>query len=143
MARALPESAEAMRLELALQLALGPAVMSVRGFGAPDAVAAYRRARELAEILDDRRSLFASVWGLWLTTGQSLAIEKRADFVGELFRVAEPLKDTALALQAHHAAWATLVFAGDLIGAQEHVRRGLALYDRKAHGDHVLLYVGR
>ena len=51
MVASLPEGAEAMRLELALQLALGPAVMSIRGYGAPEAVAAYRRARELAESL--------------------------------------------------------------------------------------------
>jgi predicted ATPase len=36
----LPESAETMRVELALQLALGPAVMSIHGFGAPEAAAA-------------------------------------------------------------------------------------------------------
>jgi predicted ATPase len=131
-----------MRLELALQLALGPAVMSTRGFGAPQAEAAYRRARDLAESLGDSRSLFTAIWGLWLSTGQSLGIDRRAALVDELFRVAEPLNDTAFELQAHHAAWATLVFRGDLISSQEHVRRGLQLYDRKAHGDHAVLYGG-
>lgn len=135
----LPEGAEAMRLELALQLAFGPAVMSIRGFGAPEAVVAYRRARELAEALGDARSLFAAIWGLWLATGQS---GFQAELVDELFRVAEPLKDTALELQAHHAGWATLIFSGDLIGSQEHVRQGLQLYDRKAHGDHAFVYGG-
>jgi predicted ATPase len=78
MVASLPESAEAVRLELALQLALGPAVMSIRGFGAPEAVVAYRRARELAETLGDSRSFFAAIWGLWLTTGASAAIDRRA-----------------------------------------------------------------
>jgi predicted ATPase len=142
MVASLPESTEAMRLELALQLALGPAVMSIRGFGAPEAVVAYRRARDLAETLGDSRSLFAAIWGLWLTTGQSLEIDRRAELVDELFRVAEPLKDTAFELQAHHAAWATLIFRGDLDSSQEHVRRGLQLYDREAHGDHAILYGG-
>jgi predicted ATPase len=142
MVASLPEGAEAMRLELALQLALGPAVMSIRGYGAPEAVAAYRRARELAESLGDSRSLFAAIWGLWLTTGQSLGIDARANYLDELFRVAEPLRDTALELQAHHAAWATLIFRGDLVSMQDHVRRGLELYDRKLHGDHAILYGG-
>ena len=110
-----PDRVEAMRLELALQLALGPAVMSIRGFGAPEAAIAYRRARELADALDDSRSLFAAIWGLWLATGQTLAIDDRAKLADELFRVARPLKDTALELQAHHAAWATLIFRGDLL----------------------------
>jgi tetratricopeptide (TPR) repeat protein len=142
MVASLPEGAEAMHLELALQLTLGPAVMSIRGFGAKDAEAAYRRARELAEALGNSRLLFAAIWGLWLTAGQSLEIDRRAILVDELFRVAEPLGDTALELQAHHAAWATLIFRGDLVRSREHIRRGLELYDRKLHGNHAVLYGG-
>jgi predicted ATPase len=56
--------------------------------------------------------------------------------------VAEPLNDVGLELQAHHAAWATQAMAGDLAGAQQHVARGLQLYDRKAHGSHALIYGG-
>ena len=56
--------------------------------------------------------------------------------------MAEPLNDPGLTLQAHHCAWATLVIGGDLAGANEHVRQGLELYDRKAHGKHALLYGG-
>jgi class 3 adenylate cyclase/tetratricopeptide (TPR) repeat protein len=141
-AASLPEGADAMRLELALQLALGPAVMSIRGFGAQEAEAAYRRSRQLAESLKDYQSLFAAIWGLWLTAGQSMDIDHRKQLVDELFEVAETLKDPALELQAHHVAWATLIFGGDLVKSQEHVRRGLALYDRKLHGGHALLYGG-
>ncbi|MFI4987018.1 MAG: AAA family ATPase [Alphaproteobacteria bacterium] len=139
---AVAETPERIRLELALQLALGPAVMSTRGFGTPEAEAAYRRARELAERSGDHRSLFAAVWGLWLATGQSARGGHRESLVNELFRVAEPLGDPGLRMQAHHAAWATLIFHGDLTGSQEHVRQGLKLYDRKEHGTHALLYGG-
>jgi class 3 adenylate cyclase/tetratricopeptide (TPR) repeat protein len=137
-----PNSDQRMRLELALQLALGPAVMATRGFGAPEAEAAYRRARELSEMLRDSRSLFAALWGLWLAMGQTDEQGHRRDLVDELFRVAEPLNDSGLVLQAHHAAWATQVFDGDLAGSQEHVRQGLKLYDREKHGRHALLYGG-
>ena len=137
-----PNSDERMRLELALQLALGPAVMATRGFGAPEAEAAYRRAQELSETLRDSRSLFAALWGLWLALGQSDEQGHRRHLVDELFRVAEPLHDPGLVLQAHHAAWATLVFEGDLAGSQEHVRQGLKIYDREKHGRHALLYGG-
>jgi class 3 adenylate cyclase len=137
-----PNSDERMRLELALQLSLGPAVMATRGFGAPEAEAAYRRARELSETLRDSRSLFASLWGLWLALGQTDEHGHRLHLVDELFRVAEPLSDPGLVLQAHHAAWATLVFEGDLAGSQQHVRQGLTIYDREKHGRHALLYGG-
>jgi tetratricopeptide (TPR) repeat protein len=135
-------SDERMRLELALQLALGPAVMATRGFGAPEAEAAYRRARELSETLRDSRALFAALWGMWLALGQTDDWGHRRQLVDELFRVAEPLNDPGLVLQAHHAAWTTLVFDGDLAGSQEHARQGLKLYDREKHGRHALLYGG-
>jgi len=137
-----PDNDERRRLELALQLALGPAVMATRGFGAPEAETAYRRARELSETLRDSRSLFAALWGLWLALGQTDEQGHRRHLVDELFRVAEPLNDQGLVLQAHHAAWATLVFDGDLAGSQDHVRQGLTLYDREKHGRHALLYGG-
>ena len=142
MLAALPDDPVRMRLELALQLALGPAVMATRGFGAPEALVAYLRARELSEILPDNRSLFAALWGIWLATGQTDEHGHRRNLCDELFRVAEPLNDPSLILQAHHAAWATLMFNGDLAGAQQHVRQGLKLYDRQKHGTHALLYGG-
>jgi class 3 adenylate cyclase len=139
MLASLPESPERARLELELQLALGPAVMATRGFRASEAETAYRRARELAGILGDSRSLFAALWGIWLSTGQSNERARNQQLVDELFRVARPLNDPGLALQAHHCAWATLLIVGDLAGTSEHVRQGLELYDRKAHGKHALL----
>ncbi|HZK91719.1 MAG TPA: AAA family ATPase [Stellaceae bacterium] len=136
------ETPERLRSELALQLVLGPVVMSISGFGAPEAETAYQRGRELAERLDDDRSLFTAVWGLWLATGQRVAGSHRDALVEELFRVAKPLDDPDLRMQAHHAAWATGMFRGELINAQEHVRQGLELYDRDMHGNHALLYGG-
>jgi len=135
---AVAETPERTRLELALQLALGPALMSTRGFGTPEANSAYRRARELAKRSGDDRSLFAAVWGLWLATGQSGPGGHRKSLVDELFRVAEPLGDPGLRMQAHHAAWTTFIFRGDLAGSSEHVRQGLKLCDRKEHGTHAL-----
>ena len=142
MLASLPETPERARLELQLQLAVGPATMATRGFRASEAEKAYRRARALAENLGDSRSLFAALWGIWLSTGLSNYKELNQQLVHELFRVAEPLNDPGLTLQAHHCAWATLVIGGDLAGANEHVRQGLELYDRKAHGKHALLYGG-
>ncbi len=136
------QSRTGQELELALQLALGPAVMSTHGFGAAESAVAYRRARELALTLGDNRSLFAAVWGLWLGAGQHSAHSEREALVDELFRVAGPLDDPALRLQAHHSAWATRGWSGDLAGSREHIRQGLKLYDRREHGGHALLYGG-
>ena len=51
-------------LELGLQMTLGPALIALRGSGAPEAEAVYLRARELAESLGDTRRLHPALWGL-------------------------------------------------------------------------------
>jgi predicted ATPase len=55
------DTSERTLQELALQLALGPALMSTRGFDAPEAETAYQNARWLAEQLGDDNARFASV----------------------------------------------------------------------------------
>jgi len=142
----LAETPERMKLELTLQLALGPAMMSTHGFMNALAQAAYQRARDLAERLRDDRALFAAVWGTWLTASQDAQMGYRRELVDELFRVARPIGEPGLLMQAHHSAWATLLMGGEdqkgLSGVAEHVREGLRLYDRKTHGNHALLYGG-
>src|SRR5260370_40001691 len=137
------ETPERLGLELALQLALGPALMANEGFVSTEGDAAYVRARGLAERLSDDRALFAAVWGRWLTSSQgSKGNEAVNDLVVELFRVAESIGDPGLHMQAHHAAWATKLWIGELASTYDHVNKGLALYDREKHGTHALLYGG-
>jgi class 3 adenylate cyclase/predicted ATPase len=128
--------------ELALQLALGPALMTTRGFSAPEPERAYQTARLLSERLGDDRARFASIWGLWLVSGSSGRPAFRRELADELFRVAERLGDPGLLLQAHHAGWATDMSAAHHISAREQVLDGLALYDRAEHRSHALVYGG-
>ena len=53
----LPESPEHAQRELDLQVALGPALMAVKGQGAPDVAHAYARARELCQQVGDTPQL--------------------------------------------------------------------------------------
>jgi class 3 adenylate cyclase/predicted ATPase len=132
------ETPERDRQELTLQLALGPALMSNRGYHVPGARIAYQRARQLAERLGDDHARFAAVWGMWL----SGAGEVRDKLVDDMFEAAERLNDDGLLLQAHHSAWATWIWRGELIRCHDHVRKGLALYDEQRHRKHALLYGG-
>jgi class 3 adenylate cyclase/predicted ATPase len=140
--RGVTDTAQRARLELALQLALGPAVMSTRGHNAPEAEIAYQEARRLSEQLGDDRAHFASVWGLWLTRGSRSKRSSRRELADELFKAAERLGDRGLLLEAHHAGWATDISGASYISGGEHVRRGLALYDPEQHRSHALIYGG-
>jgi predicted ATPase len=148
-----PQAPERDRQELALQLVLGPALLSNRGFSNPDAKAAYRRAAELAERLDDDRARFAASWGLWINC-QAEAASQTADasdtsgfeilrrHLDALIEISERINDPELILQAHHSAWATYVRRGELTRTISHIREGLALYDPEKHRHHALTYGG-
>src|SRR5579883_49236 len=130
--------------ELALQLALGPVLLTNEGYGAPEAKKAYQRADELAQKLKDDRARFAATWGLWLTaegpSGDDSA--NRLLHLGRLVEIARGLADPDLTLQAHHSAWATRMWGGDLVRTREHIREGLTIYDPDKHRRHALTYGG-
>jgi len=134
------ETPERDRQELTLQLGLGPALMSNRGYHVPGAQAAYQSARKLAERLGDDQGRFAAIWGMWLS-GAATG-EERYLLLDDMFQAARKLGDDALLLQAHHSAWATRIWRGELVVCHDHVRKGLSLYDQDRHRNHALLYGG-
>ena len=138
-----PQTRECERQELALQLTLGPALLSNEGYGSPGAKAAYLRAATLADRLEDDRARFAASWGLWITAASSLSnVEVQLEHLGALIEISERISDPELILQAHHSAWATYVFRGELERSVQHVQKGLALYDPQKHRHHGLIYGG-
>jgi class 3 adenylate cyclase/tetratricopeptide (TPR) repeat protein len=137
---ALPEGPDRDRQELTFQLDLGVALLATRGWNAPDANSAYRRADELAQRIGDDRQRFQATWGLWMGEGGNY--DTRRAFIAELFRIAERLGDSALLLQAHHSAWSTALFKAELMAVVEHTAQGLALYDPDKHRVHAFLYGG-
>jgi class 3 adenylate cyclase len=143
----LPETVERNRQELALLLALGPALLSSRGFGNADASTGYERAAELARRLGDDSDRFAATWGLWITIesrakSASDHIRLRLQYLGEMVEAAERTGDAELLLQGHHSSWSTRIWNGEFASAIEHVRAGLALYDTETHRHHALMYGG-
>jgi len=50
--------------------------------------------------------------------------------------------DDGLRLQAHHSAWSTSMFAGELAVALDHCEAGRRVYDPERHRSHRLLYGG-
>ena len=61
----LPETLARQQQELPLQLALGTAMLIVRGLAAPEVEAAYTRARVLCQQLGDTQDVFPVLLGLW------------------------------------------------------------------------------
>jgi predicted ATPase len=92
--------------------------------------------------LGDPARQFVASWGIWLFRQTGLGSKHSRPLADEMLDVADREGSVELRLQAHHAAWTTFVWGGDPRTGDEHVRRGLALYDLHKHGDHAARYGG-
>jgi adenylate cyclase len=130
------------RHELALLLALGPAIQATKGLGAPEAERVFGRARELSERRDEPAAAFQALWGQWMVAAGLSRIEAARRIGRELVSVAERANDRALELEAHHAMWATSFWLGELAAVRQHAERGMLLYDPDQHRSLAFLYGG-
>jgi predicted ATPase len=128
--------------ELAILSQLGPALMSVQGWSAPEVGTAFERAECLARELKRSRDLAPPLAGLWLFHTARGQFSRAEDITNEIFNVAHALNDPDILLQAHHCAWPIRWFRGALTDAQAHADAGLNLYDEIRHDKHRLLYLG-
>jgi class 3 adenylate cyclase/predicted ATPase len=138
----LPDRAACAEQELQLLLALGPALMTTRSSAAPEIGGVYARARELARNAQRVADIFPTVWGASLVAFTAGDLATAARLVDELLDMANTSGDSALTLQAHHAAWPNFMVTGALATARHHVAVGLALYRRDTHGEQALQYGG-
>jgi tetratricopeptide (TPR) repeat protein len=137
----LPERPEGIQQELVFQLALGPALIAVKGRAAPETERAYTRARELCERKGDPLELFRALYGLWvvhLYRGEVWRAHQRAE---QLLRRGQGAPDPLLPLYAHLASGNTSLSTGELLPAREHLEMAISFYDRPRHGPLKFRYV--
>jgi class 3 adenylate cyclase/predicted ATPase len=127
----LPEKAARQRHEIELQIALGNALMALRGYSAAETDAAFRRARELCIEAADRKQLVRVLWGQF--TGDFAGGRERASLAvaDELLRLSERLADAGGRQLGHASVGASLLYLGSFAEARIHFDRALA-----AGGDH-------
>ncbi len=138
----LPESAERDKTELALQTSLGPALMMIKGYAAPEVIEAYGRARELCERIDEKEELFPVLWGIaaysMVRAEHSMAVAEALHLLG----IAESNAKTPYLLEGHLLLDATTFYTGDLHEAREQLEEGLRHYDPEQHATLALAYGG-
>jgi predicted ATPase len=128
--------------ELAILSQLGPALMNVHGWSAPQVGIAFERAEHLARELESSIDLAPSLAGLWLFRTARGQFSRAEEITKELFNVARTLHDPDILLQAHHCAWPIHWFRGALTEAKDHAKAGITLYDEVRHARHRFLYHG-
>ena len=129
----IPDGPDRLKLELDLQIALGPALMTTKGYGAPEVERAYERARELCGRVGKDPELFAVLHGLWLYYWLRGDIPTVLDLAQQLDDLAQRAGDRALRLVAHDVMGEVEVYLGDFSAAQSHMEQCVSLYDPSQH----------
>ncbi|MGO9569092.1 MAG: AAA family ATPase [Desulfomonilaceae bacterium] len=125
----LPENSETTRKELDLQIALGPALMAIKGYAAPDVEEAYAKARTLCELLGDPSGLFDVLRGLWGVYIMRAELQNALELGKHCLALAERERSPAFSLWGHQMVGQTATHLGDLISAQEHFDQAIGMYD--------------
>jgi class 3 adenylate cyclase/predicted ATPase len=148
----LPESQARHQQELVLQIALGTALRSTKGSGAPDVGQAYARARELCQHVGEEpegsvptqsrqtSQLFPVLAGLRVFYSVRGEHQTSRELAEQLLTVAQYGHDPALLLQAYSALGNCLFFLGEFVAARVHLEAGMALYDPQQHRALTFLY---
>ena len=88
--------------------------MTTKGWGSPEVERTYIRARELCQNVADPLQIFTVLWGLWIFYHVSGQFKQSKKIANEILILAKQQSDSGLLLQAHHAAWTTDYFYGNL-----------------------------
>jgi predicted ATPase len=138
----LPDTPARAQQELRLQTTLGPALIATKSWAAPEVEHAYTRARELCRQVGETLQLFPVLVGLEGFYLARAELRTAYELAEQLLSLAQRVQDPALLLEAHHTLGATLFHLGELTAAQQHLERGIALYDPQQHRSHAFLYGG-
>ena len=117
----LPDSPERIHRELLLQLAVGPALIAVKGFTAPEVERAYVRAQALCDQLGDPAELFPTLVGLWIVYHMRGHLPRAHELAKQLLRLALSKQELPLLLYARQCIGITSFYMGELISAREHL----------------------
>jgi len=128
----LPDTPEHVQQELTLQIALGNALIAIKGYAAPEVRQTYARARELCRQMGETPQLLPVLYGLW--ANYLVAAEHRTAYkLGQEFLDAARSQDDPSVVVAHRAVGLSLLFLGELTLARTHFESIATLYHPEMH----------
>jgi class 3 adenylate cyclase/predicted ATPase len=119
--------------ELELWAALGGALITAKGYAAPETAVAFARAYELWPQLGDVERLFPILFGRYVTSllGGKLAVACEA--AAKWLHLAEKHRQRDALMTSHRCFGTALFMLGDLTRARAHMEEALVLYDPPRH----------
>jgi tetratricopeptide (TPR) repeat protein len=128
----LPETSARAQQELDLQLALGPALIPAKGYGAPEVEETYARARALCAQIGETPQLVPMLGGLCRFYENRGALLTARELGEQLDRLMQHATAPTPRLEAHDALGSTLFLLGKYPAARKHLEQGIALTDPAA-----------
>jgi hypothetical protein len=116
------------RRRLHLQTAYGNALFAARGFGAPETIEAFTKARESAYGEKDAPERLAADYGLWVGSIVHGELPAARAYANAFLDDVEVRPDSPEAGVAHCAAGVTHLFAGEYREARDHLERALGRF---------------
>jgi class 3 adenylate cyclase/tetratricopeptide (TPR) repeat protein len=125
----LPDSEWRRDRELQLQVALGQALIAIRGHGAPGVGEAYGRARELCDRHGDSNRLLSVLVGQWLHHTHNNDVSMMKQLGADIGRFGEMQDDNVARYIGCWSSWWACLVLGDFAGAHIYFQTGFALYN--------------
>ena len=126
--KTLPDTLERSQQELTLHLALGAAILRIKGYEDPELEQAYSRAQQLCQQVGDSSQRFSALVGLWRYYLSQTRFQTARELAEQCFTLAQDLDDSVLLQEAHVILGTTLVYLGELVSARAHLEQGIALH---------------
>ena len=115
----LDEEQETRTQQLRTFVNLGTVLMVVKGYGAPEVIEAFSKARDLCQTVDSARDHFSTLWGLWRYYYNRASLSEARPAAEKLLDIAFRESDSQYLLAAHTALGVVNLFSGKLEAAAE------------------------
>ena len=123
----LPEGHERLEHELQLRLAIGAAVQSTKGYGAPEVQEAYKRAGQLCQQLGETPHLFPALMGLWSFAVGRGEWTRSLELAEKNLRLAQSIAEPAQLARSWRSLGHVQYFLGRFDDARENLERAIAM----------------
>ena len=132
----LPGSSERDQQELALQMALGSALIVSRGYAVAEVEQTYSKALELCQQIGDTPEVVPVLFALGRYYYAFRAEFQIARDLGErLLELAQDKNNAAALMMAHTVLGTTSFWTGQFVATRKHFEQALALFDGGMHRD--------
>ncbi len=126
---ALPRDQKTDHKKIALLTTYGAALTSVKGYTAPETVAAYDAAWKLSETIDKDTHFHEIIYGMWNSAQVGSDYDRAQALANMCLTFSQKQEDDVSRLVAHSLCGVTATLRGEHEHAREHLLKSVEIYD--------------